>query len=256
MDRMIYTAMSGARSVMQRQDTIANNLANASTPGYRAQTTAFRAVEAGAAAGSANSAANGASTRAFAVETSTGSDFTPGTMQRTGRELDLAIDGKGWFAVQGPDGREAYTRAGAMEVDAQGVLRSPGGRAVLGDGGPITIPPDSIVSVGTDGSVSATPATGPRSAVVTLGRIKLVNPAEQNMVKGDDGLFRTRDGKPAAADAAVSVSPRTLEGSNVNPIESMVGMISAARQFELQMRLLSTADQNAKSATQLLAVGG
>lgn len=252
MDRMIYTAMSGARSVMQRQDTIANNLANASTPGYRAQTTAFRAVEAAVGQG-ANATS---STRAFAVETSTGSDFTPGTMQRTGRELDLAIDGKGWFAVQGPDGKEAYTRAGAMEVDSQGVIRSPGGRALIGDSGPITVPPDSIVSVGTDGSVSAMPSNGPRSAVVTVGRIKLVNPAEQNLVKGDDGLFRTRDGRPAAADAAVTVSPRSLEGSNVNPIESMVGMISAARQFELQMRLISTADQNAKSATQLLAVGG
>lgn len=250
MDKLIYTAMSGAKSLVQRQDNIASNLANASTPGFRAELLALRAVpvEAGARGG-----VNG---RMFAQETTVGSDMTPGPVQRTGRDLDVAIEGRGWIAVQGRDGREAYTRAGSLQLDANGALQTAGGQPVLGEGGPLVLPPDSTVEIARDGTISATPASGPRTAVVVVGRLKLVNPEDTQMKRGEDGLFRTADGQPAQADPRVTLATGAVEGSNVNPVEAMVGMIGAARQFDMQMKLISTADANAKSATQLLSVSG
>lgn len=246
MDRMIYTAMTGAKNLMLRQDNLANNLANASTPGFRGETFALRAVPAGE---------GGSSTRAMTLESTTGADMTPGPVTRTGRELDVAVDGNSWLAVQGADGREAYTRAGSLKVDASGMLTTQSGRAVMGDGGPISVPQDTELTIARDGTVSAIPNTGSRSAVVALGRIKLVTPGPGELQRGDDGLFRTRDGQPAPADERASVTAGALEGSNVNPVDAMVGMIAAARQFELQMKLLSTADSNARAATQLLSAG-
>ena len=252
MDKLIYTAMSGAKSLVQRQDNIANNLANASTTGFRAEMLALRAVpvEAGAAG------STGINGRMFAQETTVGSDMTPGAIQRTGRDLDVAIEGRGWIAVQARDGGEAYTRAGSLQLDANGALRTSGGLPVLGDGGPLVIPPDSTVEIARDGTISATPATGARTSVVVVGRLKLVNPEDAQMKRGDDGLFRTASGQPAQADERVTLSPGAIEGSNVNPVEAMVGMIGAARQFDMQMKLISTADANAKSAAQLMSMAG
>jgi flagellar basal-body rod protein FlgF len=157
--------------------------------------------------------------------------------------------------VQGSDGREAYTRAGALQVDQSGLLRAPGGFVVMGDGGPIEIPQDTQVSIARDGTVSATPNTGSKNAVVTVGRIKLATLNPKEVVRGDDGLFRAADGNPVAADERARLVSGTLEGSNVNTVEAMVGMISAARQFEMQMRMITTADTNARSAAQLLSLG-
>lgn len=244
MDKLIFTAMSGAKQVVNRQDAIAQNLANASTSGYRAAMYAARAVPAGAG-----------SARAFVQEGTMGVDLTSGPVQRTGRELDVAVEGNAWLAVQGSDGREAYTRAGALQLDQNGILRAPGGFAVMGDGGPIEIPQDTQISIARDGTVSAVPDTGSKNAVVSVGRIKLATLNPKEVVRGDDGLFRNTSGTPAEADDRASLVSGALEGSNVNPVEAMVGMIGAARQFEMQMRMISTADTNARSAAQLLSLG-
>lgn len=245
MDRLIFTAVSGARHAQQRQDTLAQNIAHVSTAGYRAATYAARSVPV---------AGTGTQTRAFALEATTGADFSPGAIQRTGRELDVAMEGNAWLTVQGRDGREAYTRAGSLKVDANGALLAPGGYAVMGDGGPIAIPPDSTVSIAPDGTVSAIPANGTLNAVVNVGRIKLVTLEPKQTVRSDDGLFRAADGNAMAADERARLASGALEGSNVNAAEAMVSMISASRQFELQMRLLSTAENNARAAAQLLNV--
>lgn len=245
MDRLVFTAMSGARHAQQRQDALAQNIANVSTPGYRAAMYAAKSVPV---------AGSGAHTRAFALESTTGADFSPGTIQRTGRELDVAVEGNAWLTVQGRDGREAYTRAGALKVDANGQLLAPGGHAVMGEAGPIAIPPDSTISIARDGTVSAIPDSGARSAVVNVGKIKLAALDAKQALRGEHGLFRTLDGNPAPADERATLVSGALEGSNVNAAEAMVSMISASRQFELQMRLLTTAENNARSAAQLLSV--
>lgn len=241
MDKLIYTSMTGAKHLMARQDSLAQNLANANTTGYRADTIALRAVPArGDAAG----------TRVFTVETTTGSDFTPGPMTATGRNLDVAVQGSGWIAVQTPEGDEAYTRNGSLQVGTDGTLQLPNGLPVLGDGGPLSIPQDTQVSVAPDGTVSVK-APG-SSAVNTVGRLKLVDPPPEELVKGLDGLFRLKSGEPADADTNVRVAEGTLEGSNVNVVEAMIGMIAASRQFEMQMKLLQSAEQNEQSAASLL----
>ena len=239
MDRMIYLSMSGAKATMQRQDVLANNLANVSTVGFRAELQAFRAVPV---------QGDGASTRVYALETTAGYSDQSGPVTATGRNLDVAAKGNAWLAVQGLDGTEAYTRAGALDVDANGQLVTRGGLPVLGDGGPIQIPPNAVVSIGGDGTVSAKGGDGKTTAV---GRLKLVTP-EAPLTRGVDGLFRAPDGD-LSADTNARVQDGALEGSNVSPVETMVAMISAARQFEAQMKMLSTAEGNEKAAAQLLS---
>jgi flagellar basal-body rod protein FlgF len=240
MDRMIYLSMAGAKATMQRQDVLANNLANASTPGFRAELHAFRAVPV---------QGSGASTRVYALETTPGYDASPGVIANTGRPLDVAMRGNAWLAVQGLDGTEAYTRGGSLEVGADGTLLTRNGLQVMGDGGPIQVPANSEVSIAADGTVSARGANGRNTAV---GRLKLVTP-EAPMNRGADGLFRAADGD-LPADATARLQDGALEGSNVSPVETMVAMISAARQFEAQMRMLQTAEGNEKAAAQLLSM--
>jgi flagellar basal-body rod protein FlgF len=155
--------------------------------------------------------------------------------------------------VQTADGKEAYTRDGGFQVDPNGVLRNRAGLAVQGDGGMITVPPDVQVSVGRDGTVSTVQENGARNSVSVIGRIKLVNPPETDLVRGEDGLFRTRNGLPAELDDQVRTAAGYIEGSNVNVSEQIVDMISLARQFEMQMKMLSTADSNDQAATKILA---
>ncbi len=245
MDHLIYTAMSGASAAAQRQSVLANNLANASTQGFRAELSTFRAVPL---------RGDGATTRVFAMEATSGHDEKAGAMQRTGRTLDMAAQGNSWFAVQGLDGTEAYTRAGAFQVSSEGTLVTSSNLPVLSDGGsPIDVPPGSEISVGSDGTVSAQTGSAPSS---TIGRLKLATPnAEQQLRRSEDGLFRTATLDPLPNDTTARMETGVLEGSNVNPVETMVGMIAAARQFEQQMRLLQTAETSDKSASQLLSVG-
>ncbi len=239
MDRMIYLSMSGAKATMQRQDTLANNLANVSTPGFRAELQAFRAVPV---------QGSGASTRVYALETTTGYDGSAGAITATGRNLDVAVAGSSWLSVQALDGTEAYTRGGSFDVSSENTLVTRSGLPVLGDGGPIQIPPNAVVSIGGDGTVSAKGSDGKTTAV---GRLKLVTP-EAPLARGVDGLFRAPDGD-LSADTSARVQDGALEGSNVSPVETMVAMISAARQFEAQMKMLSTAEGNEKAAAQLLS---
>lgn len=244
MDRMIYVGMTGAKNLMHRQETLANNLANVNTPGYRATTTAFRVAPV---------IGDGLPTRAFAVDTTTGADFSPGTIQTTGRPLDVAVQGAGWFAVQAADGTEGYTRNGGFDLSEQGTLQTQGGQPVLGDGGPISVPPGHKISIAADGTISGVSESNGKS-VISIGRLKLVNPEPAALTRGPDGLFRTRDGSTPDADPKVRVAGGAIEGSNVNAIEAMVGMISLARQFDAQMKLLQAAESNARKASQLLAV--
>jgi flagellar basal-body rod protein FlgF len=240
MDRLIYLSMSGAKATLQRQDVLSHNLANASTNGFRAEMAAFRAVPI---------RGDGASTRAFALETTIGYDDRGGPVQTTGRDLDIALQGRSWLAVQGLDGTEAYTRAGALEVNADGQLVTTAGRSVLGDGGPITLPAGARVEVAIDGTVNATVGNGRPQAV---GRLKMVTP-EGPMQRGEDGLFRAADGNDLPADPQARVQGGALEGSNVNAVETMVAMITAARQFEQQMKSLQTAEQRETAAARLLS---
>ncbi|MDO9449145.1 MAG: flagellar basal-body rod protein FlgF [Rugosibacter sp.] len=249
MDRLIYTAMTGASQTLNRQAAVAHNLANVSTAGYRAEEHRLRAVQV-----QSHAAQPGLSTRAFVVDASTHTDFTPGSQIYTGRDFDMAVQGAGWIAVQAPDGGEAYTRNGNFELSVNGVLQTRSGLSVQGDGGPISIPPEVKVSIGVDGTVSVVPESGAQNTVNVVGRIKLVNPPEAEMVRGEDGLFRLRNGGPAPVDEQARIAAGYTEGSNVNAAEQMVTMISLARQFEMQMKMLTTADTNDRAAAQLLSV--
>ncbi len=242
MDKLIYTAMTGAKYSLSRLDTLSQNLSNVSTPGYRAESSASRAVP-----------LDGSPTRVFVLDSTTGADLSPGPVTRTGRNLDVALQGAGWFAVQDRDGKEAYTRSGGFDVSPTGVLQTPDGMQVLSDSGPISIPQDSEVRIASDGTVSAIPAAQP-SSVLNVGRLKLVNPPAADMQKSGDGLFRLKGGGTATADTDVRLSSGAIEGSNTNVVESLVGMIAIARQFDMQMKLLQTAESNENSASRLLSV--
>jgi flagellar basal-body rod protein FlgF len=246
MDRLIYVAMSGASQTMARQAAVAQNLANVSSTGYRAEEHRLRAAQVMAATPGA------LPTRAFTVDASTHSNLASGPMQSTGRSLDVAVQGAGWIAVTLADGSEGYTRDGSLQLDVNGVLQTRAGLTIQGDGGAISIPPDQKVSIGTDGTVSVVPESGAQNTVNTIGRIKLVNPPEETLVRGDDGFFRIADGSAAAIDDNVKLAEGTLEGSNVSPVEQMVSMISLGRQFEMQMKMLTSAEANDRAASDII----
>ena len=239
MDRLIYLSMTGAKATMQRQDALAHNLANASTPGFRAEMTAFRAVPV---------LGQGASTRVYALESTPGYNAEPGAVQPTGRNLDVALKGNAWLAVQGLDGTEAYTRAGALDLDSEGLLITKTGLTVLGDGGPITIPANAQVQVAPDGTLSA--AVG-NNKPQPVGRLKLVTP-ETLLQRGEDGLFRAADGD-LGADPNARLLDGALEGSNVSAVETMIAMIAAARQFEQQIKMMQSAQEKEQAAAKLLS---
>lgn len=248
MDRLIYTAMTGASATLGRQASVAHNLANVATHGYRAEEHRLRAVQV-----QTHNAPPALPTRAFVVDASTHSDFSQGAAMYTGGAYDMAVRGNGWLALALPDGSEAYTRNGGFEVSVNGVLQTPNGVPVQGDGGPITIPPGSRVTIERDGTISVVPATGAQNTSTIVGRLKLVNPPVADLVRGEDGLFRLTGGAAAPADDNVTIAAGYLENSNVNAAEEMVSMISLARQFEMQIKLLTNAEQNDRAATQLLA---
>lgn len=243
MDKLLYVAMTGAKETMRAQAANSHNLANASTTGFRADLSAFQSR---AVAGA------GYASRSYATNSTTGTDTTFGAMQSTGRDLDVAIQGQGFLAVQGRDGLEAYTRAGDLRVDANGVLTTGAGHVVMGADGPMTIPPYSSITVGADGTVSVVPLGQTATTLSTVGRIKLVNPDANTLARGEDGLFRSPDAAPIPADATVRVSNGVLESSNVNIADAMVTMIQLARHFDLQVKAMRTAEDNAAVSAQLL----
>ena len=248
MDRMIYTAMSGAKHTMGQQGAVANNLANTNTTGYRAETSVLRAVPV---------FSDALATRALVVDSSAGADFRPGTIQQTGRDLDVAVQGAGWIALQLEDRSEAYTRNGSLQVSANGMLQTRNGINVMGEGGPIAIPPNSVITVAKDGTISTVPfgsSSNETSVVITVGRIKLVNPPEGQLTRGGDGLFRLAGGGRTEEDPAVTLIGGALEGSNVNVVEALVDMISLSRLFEMHMKLMQNAQGYAQRAASLLSM--
>lgn len=247
MDKLIYTAMTGAKHTLGQQAAVAHNLANASTNGFRSEFSMLRAVPV---------RGEGLATRAFVTDSSPGVDFNPGPIETTDRPLDVAILGRGWFAVQAADGSEAFSRNGSFEIGPGGLLQTRSGNLVLGDGGPIAIPPDVRVEIAADGTISSVPNDNQPNQVAQIGVLRLVDPADENMMRGEDGLFRPRDGRTPEASANVQLVSGALEGSNVNVVEQMVAMITLARQFDIQTKMMQNAEQNDQDAARLLAVSG
>jgi flagellar basal-body rod protein FlgF len=243
---MLYVAMTGAKETMRAQTVNNHNLANVSTTGFRADLAAFqsRAVD-----------GSGFASRVYATNGTVGWDKNSGALLSTGRDLDIALNGDGWIAVQGPDGKEAYTRAGDLMVDPTGALMTATGQPVLGEGGPINIPPYTSIFFARDGSISVVAQGQTPDTTATVGRIKLVKPPDQQIERGDDGLFRMKDGSVAPSDASVQVASGVLESSNVNTAAAMVNMIELARQFEMQVKAIRTAEENGAASAQLLRLG-
>lgn len=243
MDRMLYVAMSGARETALAQARNTNNLANANTTGFRASLDVFasRPMEGPVYP-----------TRTYAVTEGMGLDFSHGAIQSTGRELDFAINGEGWIAVLAPDGGEAYTRAGDLHVDAFGLLTTGTGLQVLGDAGPIAVPPYQSLEIGNDGTISIRPLGEEANVVAIVDRIKLVLPENNDLYLGEDGLIRHASGAPLEPDAQVILLSGVLESSNVNTVFAMVDMIEYARHFEMQIKMMKTAEDNASASASLL----
>ena len=244
MDRSLYIAMSGAKQTLLAQTANANNLANTQTTGFKSDLEQFRSMPVFGA---------GYPTRVYAMTERPGTDLSHGAMQTTGRDLDVAINGEGFIAVQGTDGKEAYTRAGDLRVTPEGLLQTGAGLQVLGQGGPIAIPPSEKLTIGDDGTISIIPrGAGNATTLLEVDRIKLVNPPLANLEKLNDGLLHTKDEQPLAADANVKLASGVLEGSNVNPINAMVDMIELARNFELQTKVMKNVDENAGASAKLM----
>ena len=247
MDKLLYVAMSGAKETLRAQAANNHNLANASTTGFKADLSAFqsRAVT-----------GPGYASRVYATDSTVGWDSTSGSQLQTGNPLDLSINGPGYIAVQDVTGNEAYTRAGDLHVDSNGQLMTATGLPVLGDNGPMSVPPYSSITVAKDGTVSVIPLGSTAQTSAVVGRIKLVNPSVDSVQRGTDGLFHSTGTEPLVADAATTVTAGTLESSNVNIASAMVNMIELARHFDMQVKALHTADENSQVSTKLLQSSG
>lgn len=244
MDRLLYVAMSGARETVQAQTVNTQNLANASTTGFRADLQSFQSLPVNGP---------GYASRVYGMATDQGIDTSPGSVMGTGRALDVAINGDGWIAVQGPDGNEAYTRAGNLRVDSLGLLRTGAGRPVMGNGAPIAIPPAEKIEIAGDGTISIRPLG--QNTLAVVDRIKLVNPPSAQLQKGADGLVHLKGGDAAEADASVQLQVGALESSNVNTVEAMVNLIQLARQYETQVKMMANAEENDRASAQLMRMG-
>ncbi len=247
MDRMIYVAMTGAREAMRAQTLASHNIANASTTGFRE---VRHAVDSAAVPGP------GLGTRVNPVSLPDSFDTTSGTMVQTGRDLDIAVQGAGWIAVQDASGEEAYTRAGNLRINASGLLETASGELVRGNGGPISIPAFNQLYIGADGQISIVPQGQTPEGLAVVDRIKLVNPPAADMVQAGNGLFRMADGSTAAADAGVTIASGQLEASNVNAAAALVEMIQLSRSYEMQVRAMHTADENDAATARLMRSGG
>ena len=243
MDRGVYVAMTGAKQIMQAQAVNNHNIANISTIGFRADSVTFD---------SSPIYGPGYATRVNAVAGDAGTDFSSGTMENTGRDLDVAVNGKGFIAVRGTDGQEAYTRAGDLRLTPTGALTTASGLAVLSDSGPIVLPPSTTVSIGGDGTISVVPQGSAPFAITQADRIKLVNPATADLQKGEDGLLRMKSGAKVKSDDSVSITSGELESSNVNAAQSLINMIELQRLYEFQIKSIKSSDTNEQSAERLM----
>lgn len=245
MDRSLYVAMNGAKQTLLAQTANANNLGHAQSTGFKADIEQFRAMPV---------FGPGYPGRVYTMTESPGSDFTPGGIQTTGRELDVAVlNSDGWMATTGEGGKEAYTRAGNLTLTAEGLLKNGEGQPILGEGGsPITIPPAKKIEIGRDGTISIIPEGSNAAALVAVDRIKLVKSDDATLKKGSDGLMYSKEGGNLPADANVLLQPGALEGSNVNIVSEMVEMIELGRHFELQTKMMKSVDENAGVTTKLM----
>jgi flagellar basal-body rod protein FlgF len=245
MDKLAYLAMSGAKELMLRQARVANNLANAKSIGFKADLS--RTL-------TAPVIGEGLDSRAFALTSGAGYATTAGPLITTGKATDVAIEGEGWFVVQAADGQEALTRNGEWEISAGGILQTRSGLPVLGDAGPIVVPPYETLEIGVDGTVSVRPLGAPENTIQVVGRLKLVDPEPQQLVKREDGLFTTQNGETLPPAASVVVRSGVLEGSNVNTVAELTDLIDVSRRFEMQMKMLSQAERNDRALDRLLQV--
>ncbi len=246
MDEMLYVAMTGAKQTEYAQTINSNNLANISTTGFRADLHSFSSVPV---------EGPGVETRVNAVVDSYGTDFSQGAVMNTGRDLDVAIDGRGFIAVQAPDGTEAYTRAGDLRVEPGGLLSTGAGHLVMGNGGPVAIPPSKNLLIGKDGTISIQSLDQGPETISIVDRIKLVRPDPAMLQKGEDGLLRLEEDGTAPPDATVRLTSGALERSNVNVAKTLVNMIELARQYEMQVNVIKTTQENADTAAQLMRLG-
>lgn len=246
MDKMIYVAMNGARETMRAQTVVSHNVANVSTNGFRALQHSLQ---------SAPIPGQGFQSRINAVSGPDGWNTAKGSMINTGRELDVAIQGDGWFAVQTADGGEAYTRAGSLRVNSSRMLETATGHLVLGNGGPISLPPYQSVEVGHDGQISVVPQGQNPDTVAEVDRLKLVNPPVEELTAGGDGLYRLAEEVTAVADPMVRVNKGQLEDSNVNASAALVQMIEISRHYEMQIRAMAAAEENDEAAARLMRMG-
>jgi flagellar basal-body rod protein FlgF len=243
---MLYVAMSGAKETLLAQATNSSNLANANTPGFLADLQQFRSMPV---------FGDGYPTRVYAMSERPNIDFKSGSIIQTGKELDVALNGKGWIAVQAPDGSEAYTRRGDLVLDANGLLTTGNGLPVIGNGGPIAIPPAEKIDIAPDGTISIRPLGQAANELAIVDQIKLINPENSDMEKGMDGLMRLKEGVSAEPDSALQLVSGALESSNVNVVDSMVDMIELARRFEIQVKMMKTAEEMEQGSTSILRIG-
>ena len=247
MDKLVYTAVSGLRSHMASQAAIANNIANASTTGFRADRVVFQQLA---------MKGPGFDSRAPASEEVTDADRRAGTIMTTGRALDVAITGDSWLAVQATDGSEAYTRRGDLQVAASGVLETGDGFPVMGSGGPITIPPAQSVTISEDGNVSIVPVGGDVNNPQVIDKIKLASAKGTDTKKGLDNLLHVAAGGALPVDMDAKVRSGALEGSNVDLTQALVDMIENQRSYEVQANLLKEAKDMDQSAASLMRMPG
>ena len=245
MDKMLYVSMTGAQNNTLALRAHANNLANVSTSGFRRD---FEQARSMPLFGETYPA------RVFAMSERPATDFRPGALQETGRDMDVAIGGKGWIAVQAPDGSEAYVRTASLNIDALGVLRTGNGLPVMGNAGPIAVPPEQKVEIGQDGTISIRALGENPNVLAEVDRIKLVNPDPKSMEKGTDGLIRVKGQPEVEADATVQVTSGFLEASNVNAVEEMTAILSLSRQFELSVKMMRTAEDNSSAMARVLQI--
>jgi flagellar basal-body rod protein FlgF len=247
MDRFLYIAMNGAKNALHAQQTNANNLANVSTVGFKAQLDHFQSQPV---------YGPGYASRAYASDQQAGDDLEQGSMMTTGRDLDVAINGEGWFAVQADDGSIAYTRRGDLRTDPSGLLLNGANQIVMGEGGPITIPEFESLVIGRDGTISIRASGQAANTLAAVDRLLLVKTDPTNLERGSDGLFRTKDGVPANADASVTLTAGALEASNVNTVDAMVKMMDYARFYETQVKLMNMANENDAASARLMRLSG
>jgi len=248
MDRALYIAMSGAKQNTIGQTAEANNLANVSTTGFRRDFEQARSMPV---------FGDYYPTRAYAMEERPASDFNPGTLIHTGRDLDIGIDNQGWIAVQDANGEEAYTRRGDLRVDQLGRLINGEGLQVMGLGGPLVVPPYEKIEIASDGTISIQALGDEAAAIADIEQLKLVLPDQSQMEKGEDGLFRMRGQEPGAVqpfDPLVRVESGHLEHSNVNAVQSLTQIMSLHRQYELQVKMMKTADENAQVTQSIMDI--